>query len=450
METANIQTTIRNSQGVSKAPFHTSIFFSISKGSDKIGGLLEHLEVIKKHNINLTRIESRPSKTEKSDYDFFLDLEYGSNTLKEVEKVIEDLESRGVKVTIVSENPQVDSSDSSIPWFPRKLSDLDLYANKVLEMGDELSSDHPGATDPVYRARRKEIATIAATYKHGHEIPRINYTKEETETWGRVYKKLKELFANYACQQHTFVFPLLEQNCGYSEDNIPQLQDISNFLQECTGFRIRPVQGLLSSRDFLNGLAFRVFHATQYIRHSSVPLYTPEPDVCHELLGHVPLFADPDFADFSQEIGLASIGASDEDIERLSTCYWFTVEFGICKEGDKIKAYGAGLLSSTGELEYCISDKPEKKPFDPFVTCKTKYPITTFQPLYYVAESFADAKEKMREFADSLKKPFAIRYNPYTTSIELLDNKDKLLNICNQIRLQADTLADAIQKFKSL
>jgi phenylalanine-4-hydroxylase len=204
--------------------------------------------------------------------------------------------------------------------------------------------------------------------------------------------------------------------------------------------------GLLTSRDFLNSLAFRVFHSTQYIRHHSKPFYTPEPDVCHELLGHVPLFCDPDFANFSQEIGLASLGASDADIEKLSTIYWFTVEFGLCHQGNEIRAYGAGLLSSFGELEYSLSDKPEKLPFNPNSTALQKYIVTEFQKVYFVAESFKDAQEKVREFAKTLNRRFSVRYNPYTESIEVLDNKEKILRYAQNIKNNFVTLVDSLER----
>jgi len=214
-----------------------------------------------------------------------------------------------------------------------------------------------------------------------------------------------------------------------------------------TGFQLRPVAGLLSSRDFLAGLAFRVFHSTQYIRHHTRPNYTPEPDVCHELLGHVPLFADPAFAQFSQEIGLASLGASDEYIEKLATCYWFTVEFGMCRQNGELKAYGAGLLSSFGELEWCLSGKPELRSFDPEKTGSQKYPITEHQPVYFVTDSFESAKQKMTDFASTIPRPFGVRYDPYTQTIELLDNKRQIQKLITNINCEIRTLIDAFNKF---
>ncbi|KAL0088621.1 Biopterin-dependent aromatic amino acid hydroxylase-domain-containing protein [Phycomyces blakesleeanus] len=428
MFTSNKTQTSINSQ-------KTTLCFSIA---DKVGALEDCLSAIKATNVSLTRIESRPSQTKDWDYDFFIDLD-GVNAVK-VKEVVEKLRAHTKDVRVIG----AESTNGNVPWFPRKLSDLDSFADKVMEMGEELSSDHPGAKDPVYRARRAEITKIAKTYRTGMAVPEIKYTAEENETWGKVYKHLTAMYPTHACREHLYVFPLLIQNCGYGPDKIPQIEQISRFLKDCTGFTIRPVMGLLSSRDFLNSFAFRVFYSTQYIRHSSKPLYTPEPDCCHELLGHVPLFADPDFADFSQEIGLASLGASDEDISRLATIFWFTVEFGLCRQDGEIRAFGAGLLSSFGELEYCLSGKPEIRPFDPTKTAVQSYPITEFQPVYYVAESFKDAQEKVREFAANMKRPFSVRYNALTQSIEVLDSKEKVVRFARNIRDDMKTLTTVL------
>lgn len=392
----------------------TSILLEVQDGP---GALQDTLRFFWKHDVNMTRIESRPSKGHNMNYSFFIDFE-GKSGQPEVDELMQDLKDNCLDVMVLN--------DKKVPWFPRKIQELDRSVANILDAGTDLESDHPGFNDQEYRRRRNMFAEIAQNYRQGDPIPRLDYTPDEIKTWGVIYKRMKDMWKQYACDEFNYIIPLLETNCGYAEDNIPQQQDISDFLKECTGFTLRPVGGLLSSRDFLNGLAFRVFFSTQYIRHHSLPLYTPEPDICHELMGHAPMFADPDFADFSHEVGLASLGASDEEIERLATCYWFSVEFGITKQRGEHKAYGAGLLSSFGEMEYaCATDrpagaeKPEYRPWDPFAACKQKYPITTYQPVYYVADSLFDAKEQMRAFCEDLKKPFQARYNPYSQTVTI-------------------------------
>ncbi|MBN3303667.1 PH4H hydroxylase, partial [Amia calva] len=417
-----------------------SCMFSLK---EEVGALAKALRLFEEKGITLTHIESRPSRLNKDVYEFFISVD--TTSAKALDDVIDGLRTQITgHVHELSRNKQKDT----VPWFPKDIQDLDRFANQILSYGAELDADHPGFTDPVYRARRKEFADIAYSYKHGQPIPKVEYTEEEKKTWGTVFMELKTLYPSHACREHNRIFPLLEKYCGYREDNVPQLEDISRFLQSCTGFRLRPVAGLLSSRDFLAGLAFRVFHSTQYIRHSSRPMYTPEPDICHELLGHVPLFADPSFAQFSQEIGLASLGAPDEYIEKLATVYWFTVEFGLCKQGSEIKAYGAGLLSSFGELQYCLTDKPKLCPFEPEKTCIQTYPITQFQPVYFIAESFEDAKEKVRKFAAIIPRPFSVRYNPYTQSIEVLDNLQQLQNLADSINGEMAILCSALRKME--
>uniref|UniRef100_A0A8C5AB04 phenylalanine 4-monooxygenase n=1 Tax=Gadus morhua TaxID=8049 RepID=A0A8C5AB04_GADMO len=429
---------LRGSMYLEEESNQSEVFSCIFSVKEEVGALAKTLRLFEEKGINLTHIESRPSRSNKEEYEFFINVD--SSCSPTLDLIIDGLKSQiSGQVHELSRNKQKDT----VPWFPNDIQDLDRFANQILSYGSELDSDHPGFTDPVYRSRRKEFADIAYNYRHGQVIPKVEYTAEEKTTWGTVFMELKTLYPTHACREHNRVFPLLEKYCGYRQDNIPQLEEISRFLQSCTGFRLRPVAGLLSSRDFLAGLAFRVFHSTQYIRHASKPMYTPEPDICHELLGHVPLFADPSFAQFSQ------VRPNTIQCRYAETnVYWFTVEFGLCKQGTEIKAYGAGLLSSFGELQYCLTDKPQLRPFEPAKTSLQKYPITEFQPVYFVAESFEDAKERVRKFAATIPRPFTVRYNAYTQSIEVLDNTQQLRNLAENINNEMGLLCNALKKLE--
>nr|BAF73417.1 tyrosine hydroxylase [Dugesia japonica] len=329
-------------------------------------------------------------------------------------------------------------------WIPKHISDLDSCNHLMLKFQPEMASDHPGFHDKIYKSRRMEIAEIAFNFKYGDKIPRVEYFESEKETWREAYITLTSLYKDYACKEQLIGIKKLEEKCGYGPNDIPQLEDISNYLKKTSGFQLRPVAGLLSARDFLASLAFRVFQCTQYTRHHSKPLHTPEPDCIHELLGHVPMLSDAEFAEFSQEIGLCSLGASDSDIERLATLYWFTIEFGLCYENKKIKAFGAGLLSSFGELKHAISNIPEHRNFDPQVASVTPYKDEDYQPVYYVIDSVTDMKEKVRQFAKSIKRQNPIRYDPYTETIEILNNKKSVCHLGRVIKHELDTMENSL------
>lgn len=382
---------------------------------DKPGALAAVLQLFSEARVNLTHIESRPARGDR--FDFFVDCE-GDRDDPAIRRVLEALAAEGVGLLLLDRQ--------TVPWFPRHVSELDLIASNTLDAGVALDADHPGFHDPDYRASRARIDEHARTYREGQPVPLIDYTDQEQATWRAVYEALRPLHERHACSAYRRIVREMEAVCGFGPERIPQARAVSEYLEDRTGFRIYPVPGLLASRDFLAGLAFRVFFSTQYVRHHSRPLYTPEPDVCHELLGHAPMFADLAFADFSQEIGLASLGASDAEIERLARCYWYSVEFGLLREEGALKAYGAGLLSSSGELTYAcggapLDEEPREAPalfdWDPAAAAERPFPITEYQSGYFVARSLQDAKQRMQEHCRALPRPFYARYNPTTRSI---------------------------------
>ncbi|KZC05530.1 PREDICTED: tyrosine 3-monooxygenase [Dufourea novaeangliae] len=408
-----------------------------------IGSLARILKTIENFKGTVTHVESRPSKREGLQLDVLVKVDMSKQCLLQL---IRNLRQSSALdgITLLADN-FVSIKD---PWFPRHASDLDNCNHLMTKYEPDLDMNHPGFADKEYRARRKVIAEIAFAYKYGDPIPSIPYTETENETWSRVFNTVVDLVPKHACMEYQRVFKKLQEEKIFEAHRIPQLQEVSDFLKKNTGFTLRPAAGLLTARDFLSSLAFRVFQSTQYIRHIKTPFHTPEPDCIHELLGHMPLLADPSFAQFSQEIGLASLGASDEEIEKLSTIYWFTVEFGLCKEGPEVKAYGAGLLSAYGELLHALSDKCEHRPFEPTTTALQKYQDQEYQPIYYVAESFEDAKEKFRRWVATMSRPFEVRYDPHTQRVEVLDSVDRLENLVSQLNTEMVHLTNAINKIK--
>ncbi|GAA5042847.1 phenylalanine 4-monooxygenase [Nocardia callitridis] len=265
------------------------------------------------------------------------------------------------------------------------------------EVTVHLSDEHPGVHDQRYRRRRNAIAALALDYHRGKPLPHVTYTKEEQRVWRIVSAELARKHRRYACAEVRESAARL----ALPTDHIPQLDEVSAALEPLTGFRYAPAAGLVPLREFFGSFAERIFHSTQYIRHHSAPLYTPEPDAVHEVIGHANQLASPRFAQVYASVGAAVERVhSERALKFLANVFWFSMEFGVVREHEQTRCYGAGLLSSFGEIEEFRH--AELRPLDVAEMGRATYDITHYQPVLYCADSVDEIEDVIGGFFETM------------------------------------------------
>ncbi|HEV3144877.1 MAG TPA: hypothetical protein VGZ47_13390 [Gemmataceae bacterium] len=250
-----------------------------------------------------------------------------------------------------------------------------------------LDPGHPGERDEDYIRRRKEL--FALCRKHRLENlgpPLIDYTPEETRIWREVSPKLDELHKEFACQMYLKA----KRELAITREEIPQLRLLSQRVQRETNMHLVPAEGALPYRTFYQYIAQRGFPVTQFIRHGSHPEFTPEPDMIHDCLGHVPPLMNQDYAELLTLVGKAvATTTHGEHVLALKRFSWFSIEFGLLEEAGETKVFGAGILSSTGEIPYSIlSPEVKRQAFVTDVVINTDYDPSRMQDHLFIAPSF--------------------------------------------------------------
>ena len=211
------------------------------------------------------------------------------------------------------------------------------------------------------------------------------YTDADHETYHRLYERQSKLLPGLACDEFIAALPSLG-----ASTRIPRFDDINERLVKATGWRLVAVPGLIPEVPFFTLLANRKFPVTDWIRKPKEFDYIVEPDIFHDLFGHVPLLFDKTFADHMQAYGAGGLKAHGLGAcEQLSRLYWYTIEFGLMKQKDGLRAYGAGILSSSGELVHAVkSAEPQRIALDLLRCMRTRYNIDSYQQTYFVIDSF--------------------------------------------------------------
>jgi phenylalanine-4-hydroxylase len=267
----------------------------------------------------------------------------------------------------------------------------------------ELEPGHPGERDHEYIERRKLLFDVCRRHRLERLGPPIvEYTEEETRIWREVSTKLEELHALHA----SAIYLKAKRTLAITSDVIPQLRHLSDRVKRETNMHLVPAEGALPYRTFYHYIAERGFPVTQFIRHGSHPEFTPEPDMIHDCLGHVPPLMNRDYAETLTLIGKAVAAATRGDhVLALKRFSWFSIEFGLIEEAGMPKVFGAGILSSTGEIPYSLfSGEVKREPFVTDVVINTDYDPSRMQDHLFIAPSFPFLRNEL----EKLVRRFAI------------------------------------------
>jgi phenylalanine-4-hydroxylase len=239
--------------------------------------------------------------------------------------------------------------------------------------------------------------TLAAPYLTTQDCGA--YTEEQHAVWAELVGRRMPQLAEHACEEYLSGF----QQIGLRQDSIPNLAEVNGLLSPRTSWNATAVSGYLPAAAFFEMIAARKFPTTIWLRSRESLEYTPEPDIFHDVFGHVPMHAHPVFANFLQSYGQVSASLTrEQDIVRMSRLFWFTVEFGIIRQHGRIKLYGSGLISSHGESDHVIRGGPEIRDFKLDEVLDRDFNISEMQPVLYAVESFDQIYEATREARNRL------------------------------------------------
>ena len=268
----------------------------------------------------------------------------------------------------------------------------------------ELDPLTPGLDDPEYVARRRYLFDLCRRHRlENLGPPIVEYLPEETRVWREVSPKLDELHVKYASE----IYLKAKRDLAINTQEVPQLRHVSERLERETNMRLIPAEGSLPYRTFYESIAGRGFPVTQYIRHASHPEFTPEPDMIHDCLGHCPPIMNQDYAELLTLIGKAAATTDrGEHVLLLKRFSWFSVEFGLIEEHGETKVFGAGILSSTGEIPNALfSTDVTRRPFLTDVVTATDYDPTYMQNQLFVAPSFPFLRRELETLIRRLGIP---------------------------------------------